>query len=55
MSLLLARGFTNRQVAEELVISKRTASTHVTHILTKLGFSTRSQVAAWAVERGLAG
>ncbi|HZO28039.1 MAG TPA: LuxR C-terminal-related transcriptional regulator [Chloroflexota bacterium] len=55
VSLLLARGFTNRQVAEELVISKRTASTHVTHILTKLGFSTRSQVAAWAVERGLAG
>ncbi|HZO28041.1 MAG TPA: tetratricopeptide repeat protein, partial [Chloroflexota bacterium] len=50
---LLARGFTNRQVAEELVIADRTATTHVTHILTKLGFSTRSQVAAWAVEQGL--
>lgn len=55
VALLLARGLTNRQVAEELVISERTASTHVTHILNKLGFSTRSQVAAWAVERGLAG
>jgi predicted ATPase/class 3 adenylate cyclase/DNA-binding CsgD family transcriptional regulator/tetratricopeptide (TPR) repeat protein len=54
VALLLARGLTNRQVAEALVISERTASTHVTHILTKLGFSTRSQVAAWAVEHGLA-
>jgi predicted ATPase/DNA-binding NarL/FixJ family response regulator/tetratricopeptide (TPR) repeat protein len=53
VALLLARGLTNRQVAEALVISERTASTHVTHILTKLGFSTRSQVAAWVVERGL--
>ena len=51
---LLARGFTNRQVAEELVIADRTATTHVTHILTKLGLSTRAQVAVWAVERGLA-
>ena len=53
VALLIARGLTNRQVAEELVISERTASTHVTHILNKLGFSTRSQVAAWAVEHGL--
>ena len=36
------------------MISERTASTHVTHILTKPGFSIRSQVAAWAVERGVA-
>ena len=34
---LLARGLTNRQVAEALVISERTASTHVTHILTGSG------------------
>lgn len=46
--------FRGQQLAEELAISDRTASTHVTHILNKLGFSTRSQVAAWAVERGLA-
>jgi len=54
VALLIARGMTNRQVAEALVISERTASTHVTHILNKLDFSTRAQVAAWAVERGLA-
>jgi predicted ATPase/DNA-binding CsgD family transcriptional regulator len=51
---LLVRGLTNRQVAEVLVISERTASTHVTHILNKLGVSTRAQVAAWAVEHGMA-
>jgi non-specific serine/threonine protein kinase len=50
---LLARGLTNRQVAEALVISERTASTHVTHILNKLGFTSRAQVAAWAVEHGV--
>ena len=50
---LLARGLTNRQIAEMLVISERTATTHVSHILNKLGFSSRSQIAAWAVERGL--
>jgi len=55
VALLIARGMTNRQVAEALIISERTASTHVTHILNKLDFSTRAQVAAWAVERGLAG
>jgi DNA-binding CsgD family transcriptional regulator/tetratricopeptide (TPR) repeat protein len=53
VALLIALGHTNRQVADALVISERTASTHVTHILNKLGFSTRSQVAAWAAERGL--
>jgi non-specific serine/threonine protein kinase len=35
------------------VIAERTASTHVAHILSKLGFSTRTQIAAWVVERGL--
>jgi DNA-binding NarL/FixJ family response regulator len=44
---LLTRGLTNRQIAAELVIAERTASTHVAHILNKLSFSTRSQIAAW--------
>jgi DNA-binding NarL/FixJ family response regulator len=44
---LVAEGLTNRQIAERLVISERTAQNHVQHILTKLGFSTRSQIAAW--------
>lgn len=45
---LVARGFTNRQIADALVISERTAQNHVQHILTKLGFGTRAQIAAWA-------
>ena len=43
----LVAGRTNREIAEELVISLRTAETHVQNILTKLGFSSRTQVAAW--------
>jgi predicted ATPase/class 3 adenylate cyclase/DNA-binding CsgD family transcriptional regulator len=53
VAALVARGYTNRQIADTLVISERTASTHVTHILNKLGFTGRSQVAVWAVEHGL--
>jgi DNA-binding CsgD family transcriptional regulator len=45
---LVARGQTNRQIAETLVVSERTAENHVQHILVKLGFSNRSQIAAWA-------
>ncbi|MEV6363842.1 ATP-binding protein [Nocardia asteroides] len=45
---LLARGYGNRRIAQELVISIRTAESHVDHILTKLGFTSRTQVAAWA-------
>lgn len=43
---LVAAGLTNRQIAERLVISVQTAETHVKHILTRLGLSSRSQVAA---------
>ena len=45
---LVAEGLTNRQIAERLVISERTAQNHVQHILAKLGFTTRSQIAAWS-------
>ena len=45
---LIARGRSNKQIAAELVISQRTAENHVEHILTKLGFTSRVQVAAWA-------
>jgi class 3 adenylate cyclase/DNA-binding CsgD family transcriptional regulator len=50
----LADGLTNRQIAEELVISTATAERHVTNILNKLGYHSRAQVAVWAVEHGLA-
>ncbi|MFC1435073.1 LuxR C-terminal-related transcriptional regulator [Streptacidiphilus sp. N1-3] len=43
---LVARGLSNRQVAELLVISKRTADAHVEHILAKLGASSRTEIAA---------
>ncbi|TDO46201.1 regulatory LuxR family protein [Kribbella sp. VKM Ac-2527] len=48
---LVAEGLTNRQIAERLVISERTAQNHVQHILTKLGFATRSQIATWITRR----
>ena len=53
IAALVARGLTNRQIAAELFISERTAGTHVAHILGKLGFTSRAQVAVWAVEHGL--
>lgn len=53
VAALLAQGLTNRQIAETLVISPLTAETHVKHILTRLGLTTRAQVAAWATQRGL--
>jgi predicted ATPase/DNA-binding NarL/FixJ family response regulator len=44
---LLARGYSNKQIAAQLVISQRTAEGHVENILTKLDFTSRAQVAAW--------
>jgi len=44
---LLAQGLTNREIAERLVISERTAEGHVEHLRNKLGYSTREQIAAW--------
>jgi DNA-binding NarL/FixJ family response regulator len=48
---LVAEGLTNRQIGERLFISERTAQNHVQHILTKLGFATRSQIATWSTRR----
>ncbi|WP_329342899.1 LuxR C-terminal-related transcriptional regulator [Streptomyces sp. NBC_00663] len=45
VAALVAGGMTNREIAEHLVISKRTADTHVEHILAKLGVSSRTQIA----------
>jgi len=52
---LLAQDYTNRQIAEALVIAERTVETHVTNILTKLDLKSRVQVGMWAVSQGLAG
>lgn len=50
---LVARGLTNKQIAQELIIAEKTARNHVSHILEKLGVNRRSQAAAWAIEKGL--
>ncbi len=51
---LIAQGRSNRAIAEALIISEKTAQIHVGNILGKLGFSSRAQAAAYAVEQGLA-
>lgn len=53
VAALIAQGKTSREIAEQLVVSERTAEVHVSNILGKLGFSSRAQIAAWAVEKGL--
>jgi DNA-binding CsgD family transcriptional regulator len=54
VAALTAQGKSNREIAEMLVVSERTIETHVGNILAKLGFASRAQIAAWAVEQGLA-
>jgi DNA-binding CsgD family transcriptional regulator len=53
VAALVAQGLTNREIARTLFLSERTAENHVQHILTKLGFGARTQIAAWAVAEGL--
>ncbi|GAA0325166.1 LuxR family transcriptional regulator [Actinoallomurus spadix] len=47
---LVARGMSNKEIAASLVIAQRTAEGHVEHILAKLGFTSRTQIAAWVAE-----
>jgi len=51
---LVAQGKSNRAIADELVVGVSTVEAHITHIFTKLGFSSRAQIAAWVVDKGLA-
>ena len=53
VAALIAQGKTNREIAIILVITERTADTHVQHILNKLGVGSRAQIAGWAVAHGL--
>ncbi|MFF4591718.1 ATP-binding protein [Amycolatopsis sp. NPDC001319] len=48
---LVAEGLTNKEIAQRLVISRRTVESHVDHILGKLGFSSRSRIPAWLAQR----
>ncbi len=54
MLALIAEGASNRVIAETLVIAERTAAIHVSTILGKLGVTSRTQAAAYAVAQGLA-
>ena len=51
--VLVAQGRSNRDIAGTLLISERTARTHVSNVLSKLGLASRTQAALWAVREGL--
>jgi NarL family two-component system response regulator LiaR len=51
---LVARGLSNQQISEELIISERTARTHISNILAKLHLANRTQAALYALRRGIA-
>ena len=50
--MLIAQGKTNIEIAETLVVGKRTVETHVGNILSKLGFTRRAQIVAWVLAKG---
>jgi NarL family two-component system response regulator LiaR len=50
---LIARGRSNKVIARELGVAEKTVKTHVSHILSKLGVSDRTQAALYAVRQGL--
>ena len=52
--VLVAQGLSNQQIADALVISERTARTHVSNILSKLGVASRTQAALLAIREGIA-
>ncbi|MEV5155665.1 response regulator transcription factor [Streptomyces werraensis] len=51
--VLVADGYSNRDIAEALTISERTARTHVSSILLKIGVTSRTQAALWAIHQGM--
>ena len=51
VTALIRRGLTNHQIATELRITERTVEAHVSKILRKLGFRSRTQIAAWVIEQ----
>jgi predicted ATPase/DNA-binding CsgD family transcriptional regulator len=52
VAALVAEGLSNKEIAGRMVISPRTAETHIQHIMDKLGFTARSQIAAWSAGTG---
>lgn len=53
VAAFIAQGKSNREIAEELIVTKRTVETHINNILYKLDYTSRAQIIAWAIEKGL--
>lgn len=53
VAALIAQGKSNGEIADGLIVSKRTVETHIANILSKLGFTKRAQIVRWAIENGL--
>jgi len=53
IAILIAQGKSNGEIADELVLSKRTVEKHITNILSKLGVTNRTQVVRWVIQSGL--
>ena len=53
VAVLIGQGQSNAEMAELLVVSKRTVETYVSSVLSKLGFTSRSQIALWTRDKGL--
>lgn len=51
VAVLIAHGQSNRQIAESLMVAERTATSHVEHVLSKLGFHARAQIATWVTRQ----
>jgi DNA-binding NarL/FixJ family response regulator len=54
VATLIAHDRSNREIAEALVVGERTVETHISNIRSKLGFTSRRQIAAWATRKSLA-
>jgi len=53
VAILVTRGYSNREIAEQLVITRKTAEAHVHHVLNKLGLENRVQIATWGLRHGI--
>jgi len=53
VAALIAQGKSNREIAGTLVVGVRTVEAHISNIFSKLGFTSRAQIASWATEKGL--
>jgi DNA-binding CsgD family transcriptional regulator len=53
VAVLIAQGKSNREIADMLILSERTIESHVSSILFKLDYTSRTQIATWVIEKGL--